>query len=257
MKRSRAWHKNETQTIEARGKGLVAALAGDEATARRHTDFFVFGRWVDEGIPYWDRAAEAGDAFSAYTLARYRKIRGDRPEAERLYRLAADRHSGCAYGLAVPLRENGDPEAASWFRAGWDMGRLDCKIELGKLLAAGGKPAEAAEFLMAWTSGTSRSSTGCSSSSAYARTSTGPRRSSMRRRRPRTATPRGRRWRRCGRWTGHPGHRVRSVTESGWSAAPGGQRVRTSHGRPRWNVRSRDALWWDGFWWDALWRDGC
>ncbi|MFJ9851613.1 hypothetical protein [Streptomyces sp. NPDC101150] len=28
------------------------------------------------------------------------------------------------------------------------MGRLDCKIELGKLLAAEGKPAEAAEFLM-------------------------------------------------------------------------------------------------------------
>ncbi|MFE1315228.1 sel1 repeat family protein [Streptomyces sp. NPDC058755] len=141
--------QNETQTIDARGEALVAAaLAGDAETARRHTDFFVLGRRVDEGIPYWERAVEAGDAFSAYTLARYRKIRGDRLEAERLYRLAADRHSGCAYGLAVLLKENGDPEATRWFQKGWDMGRLDCKIELGKLLAAEGKPAEAAEFLM-------------------------------------------------------------------------------------------------------------
>ncbi|MFD3477108.1 sel1 repeat family protein [Streptomyces sp. NPDC058695] len=141
--------QNEAQTIEERGEGLVAAaVAGDEETARRHTDFFVLGRRVDEGIPYWERAVEAGDAFSAHTLARYRKIRGDRREAERLYRLAADRHSGCAYGLAVLLKENGDPEAAEWFREGWEMGRLDCKIELGKLLAAGGKPDEAAEFLM-------------------------------------------------------------------------------------------------------------
>ncbi|MEU9502467.1 sel1 repeat family protein [Streptomyces sp. NPDC048196] len=141
--------QNELQTIEARGEALVAAaLAGDEKEARRHTDFFVLGRRVDEGIPYWERAVEAGDAFSAYTLARYRKIRGDRREAERLYRLAADRHSGCAYGLAVLLQENGDPEATEWFRTGWEMGRLDCKIELGKLLAAEGKPAEAAEFLM-------------------------------------------------------------------------------------------------------------
>ncbi|MEU6746577.1 hypothetical protein ABZ914_10175 [Spirillospora sp. NPDC046719] len=141
--------QDETRTIEARGEGLVAAaLAGDAKAARAHTDFFVFGRRVDEGIPYWERAVEAGDAFSAYTLARYRKIRGDRAEAERLYRLAADRHSGCAYGLAVLLKENGDPEAARWFREGWDMGRLDCKIELGRLLAAEGKPAEAAAFLM-------------------------------------------------------------------------------------------------------------
>ncbi|MCX5084416.1 sel1 repeat family protein [Streptomyces sp. NPDC056121] len=141
--------QNEARTIEERGQGLVAAaVAGDAEAARRHTDFFVLGRRVDEGMPYWERAVEAGDAFSAYTLARYRKIRGDRREAERLYRLAADRHSGCAYGLAVLLQENGDPEAATWFRAGWDMGRLDCKIELGKLLAAEGKPDEAAEFLM-------------------------------------------------------------------------------------------------------------
>ncbi|MER6994868.1 sel1 repeat family protein [Streptomyces sp. NPDC000410] len=142
--------QNEQQTIEACGEALVAAaLAGDEETARRHTDFFVLGRRVDEGIPYWERAVEAGDAFSAYTLARYRKIRGDRAEAERLYRLAAERHSGCAYGLAVLLQENGDPEAPRWFQEGWDMGgRLDCKIELGKLLAAEGKPAEAAKFLM-------------------------------------------------------------------------------------------------------------
>lgn len=141
--------QDETRTIETRGEALVAAArAGDEKAARAHTDFFVLGRRVDEGIPYWQRAVEAGDAFSAYTLARYRKIRGDRAEAERLYRLAADRHSGCAYGLAVLLKENGDPEAARWFRKGWDMGRLDCKIELGRLLAAEGEPAEAAAFLM-------------------------------------------------------------------------------------------------------------
>ena len=133
--------QDETRTIETRGEALVAAArAGDEKAARAHTDFFVLGRRVDEGIPYWQRAVEAGDAFSAYTLARYRKIRGDRAEAERLYRLAADRHSGCAYGLAVLLKENGDPEAARWFRKGWDMGRLDCKIELGRLLAAEGEP---------------------------------------------------------------------------------------------------------------------
>ncbi|WP_173097303.1 sel1 repeat family protein [Actinomadura verrucosospora] len=141
--------QDETQTIRKFGEDLVAAaLAGDAKTARGLTDFFVFGHHIDEGIPYWERAVEAGDAFSAFTLARYRKIRGDRAEAERLYRLAADRDAGCAYGLGVLLQEDDDPEAARWFQEGWDMGRLDCKIELGKLLAAEGKPAEAAAFLM-------------------------------------------------------------------------------------------------------------
>lgn len=138
-----------TQTIRTRGEALVAAAAaGDDKAVLEHTDFFVLGRHVDEGIPYWERAVEVGDGFSAFTLARYRKIRGDRAEAERLYRVAAEHHAGCAYGLGVLLRENGDPEAAAWFRKGWDMGRLDCKIELGKLLAAEGKLDEAPEFLM-------------------------------------------------------------------------------------------------------------
>ncbi|MET9433201.1 tetratricopeptide repeat protein [Streptomyces sp. NPDC006551] len=138
------------QDIQTRGEALVAAArAGDARTARRHTDFFVLGHHVDEGIPYWEQAVAAGDAFSHYTLARYRKIRGDRPAAEALYRAAADRHSGCAYGLGVLLKENGDPEAAEWFRRGWEEGRnLDCKIELGKLLAAEGRLDEAPKFLM-------------------------------------------------------------------------------------------------------------
>ncbi|WP_406000845.1 hypothetical protein [Streptomyces sp. NBC_00829] len=49
-------------------------------------------RQVDEGMPYWERAVAAGDAFSAYTLARYRKIRGDRAGAEAA--LAAEREAG-------------------------------------------------------------------------------------------------------------------------------------------------------------------
>jgi TPR repeat protein len=139
-----------TQDIRTRGEALVAAArAGDAKTARRHTDFFVLGHRVDEGIPYWEQAVAAGDAFSHYTLARYRKIRGDRAAAEALYRAVADRHSGCAYGLGVLLKENGDPEAAEWFRRGWENGRdLDCKIELGKSLVAEGRLDEAPKFLM-------------------------------------------------------------------------------------------------------------
>ncbi|QNS08908.1 sel1 repeat family protein [Streptomyces xanthii] len=139
-----------TQDIQARGEALVgAAVSGDAQGARRGTDFFVLNSYVDEGIPYWERAVAAGDAFSHYTLARYRKIRGDRAGADALYRAVAERHAPSAYGLGVLLRENGDPEAVEWFRRGWEDGRhLDCKIELGKLLAAEGKLDEASKFLM-------------------------------------------------------------------------------------------------------------
>lgn len=138
------------EEIQAHGEALVAAArAGDAKTARRHTDFFVLRKHVDEGIPYWEQAVAAGDAFSHYTLARYRKIRGDRQAADALYRAVADRHAGCAYGLGVLLREDGDPEAVEWFRRGWEGGRhLDCKIELGKLIAAEGRLEEASKFLM-------------------------------------------------------------------------------------------------------------
>ncbi|TGB13242.1 sel1 repeat family protein [Streptomyces palmae] len=139
-----------TEDIQAHGEALVAAArAGDAQAARRHTDFFVLRSQVDEGIPYWEQAVAAGDAFSHYTLARYRKIRGDRQAADALYRAVAERHAECAYGLGVLLREDGDPEAAEWFRRGWEGGRhLDCKIELGKLLAAEGRLDEASTFLM-------------------------------------------------------------------------------------------------------------
>lgn len=139
-----------TEDIQARGEALVAAARADDSEGvRRGTDFFVFGNRIDEGIPYWEQAAAAGDAFAHYTLARYRKVRGDRPAADALYRAAAERHSGCAYGLGVLLKEGGDPEAAEWLRRGWEDGRhLDCKIELGKLMAAEGRVAEASAFLM-------------------------------------------------------------------------------------------------------------
>ncbi|TXR95953.1 sel1 repeat family protein [Streptomyces sp. col6] len=142
------------QDIQARGEALVAAaLAKDAKAAHRHTDFFVFGRHIDEGIPHWERAVEAGDIWSHYTLARYRKIRGDRDAADALYRAVAEFDAGCAYGLGVLLREDGNTEeAAEWFRRGWENGRhLDCKIELGKLMAAEGQPAEASAFLMSDT----------------------------------------------------------------------------------------------------------
>ncbi|UNO43552.1 sel1 repeat family protein [Streptomyces sp. MST-110588] len=150
QRKQAAHQKQAAQEIQAHGEALVAAArAGDTEAARRHTDFFVLRGHVDEGIPYWEQAAAAGDAFSHYTLARYRKVRGDRPAADALYRAVADRHAGCAYGLGVLLKENGDPEAAEWFRRGWEDGRhLDCKIELGKLLAAQGRLEEAAKFLM-------------------------------------------------------------------------------------------------------------
>lgn len=142
-----------TEDIQARGEALVAAAhAGDNEGVRRGTDFFVFGNHIDEGIPYWEQAAAAGDAFAHYTLARYRKIRGDRPAADALYRAVAERHSGSAYGLGVLLKEDGDPEAAEWLRRGWENGRnLDCKIELGKLMAAEGRVEEASAFLMSDT----------------------------------------------------------------------------------------------------------
>ncbi|MGC4947922.1 sel1 repeat family protein [Streptomyces sp. DT224] len=140
-----------TQDIQTRGEALVAAaLAKDVKAALRHTDFFVFGRHIDEGIPYWERAVEAGDIWSHYTLARYRKIRGDRAAADALYREWAEFDGGCAYGLGVLLREDGrTEEAAEWLRKGWENARhLDCKIELGKLMAAEGRCAEASAFLM-------------------------------------------------------------------------------------------------------------
>ncbi|MFE5239326.1 MULTISPECIES: sel1 repeat family protein [unclassified Streptomyces] len=139
-----------TEAIQARGEALVAAAhAGDDEGVRRGTDFFVFGKHIDEGIPYWEQAVAAGDAYAHYTLARYRKVRGDRPAADTLYRAVAERHSGCAYGLGVLLKEDGDPEAVEWFRRGWeDWRHLDCKIELGKLMAAEGRVDEASEFLM-------------------------------------------------------------------------------------------------------------
>lgn len=140
-----------TQDIQTRGEALVAAaLAKDVKAAHRHTDFFVFGRHIDEGIPYWERAVEAGDIWSHYTLARYRKIRGDRAAADALYREWAEYDGGCAYGLGVLLREDGKTEeAAEWLRKGWENSRhLDCKIELGKIMAAEGRCAEASAFLM-------------------------------------------------------------------------------------------------------------
>ncbi|WP_406286933.1 sel1 repeat family protein [Streptomyces sp. NBC_00209] len=140
-----------TEHIQTRGEALVAAARDKDAkTAHRHTDFFVFGRHIDEGIPYWERAVEAGDIWSHYTLARYRKIRGDRQAADALYREWAEFDAGCAYGLGMLLREDGNTgEAAEWFRRGWENGRhLDCKIELGKLMAAEGRCAEASAFLM-------------------------------------------------------------------------------------------------------------
>ncbi|MFF5213261.1 tetratricopeptide repeat protein [Streptosporangium sp. NPDC000396] len=141
--------QDSTHGLQSKGEELVAAAhAGDRETARRLTSAFVFGGHIDEGIPYWERAAAAGDAFSAFTLARYRKIRGDRTAAERLYRGAAETDAGCAYGLGVLLKENADPEAARWFRRGWELGGLDCKIELGKLLAYEGRLDEAPKFLM-------------------------------------------------------------------------------------------------------------
>ncbi|MCG7525461.1 sel1 repeat family protein [Streptomyces sp. OfavH-34-F] len=137
--------------IQARGEALVAAARDKDAkAAHRHTDFFIFGRHIDEGIPYWERAVEAGDIWSHYTLARYRKIRGDRAAADALYRAVAEFDGGCAYGLGVLLREDGKTEeAVEWLRRGWEDGRyLDCKIELGKIMAAEGRCAEASAFLM-------------------------------------------------------------------------------------------------------------
>ncbi|OKJ70449.1 sel1 repeat family protein [Streptomyces sp. CB02460] len=143
-----------TEHIQARGEAMVAAaLDKDGRTARRHSDFFVFGHHIDEGIPYWERAAEAGDIWSHYTLARYRKIRGDRDAAEALYRAVAEFDAGCAYGLGVLLREDRrSNEAAEWLRHAWEYGRhLEAKIELGKLMASEGRAAEASAFLMSDT----------------------------------------------------------------------------------------------------------
>ncbi|ROO88334.1 hypothetical protein EDD29_5999 [Actinocorallia herbida] len=127
---------------------MAAAEAGDGKAVRRMSGFFVFRALVDEGIPYWERAAPVS-SWAAFTLARYRKIRGDRAEAERLYRSFAGTSGDCAYGLGVLLGEDGDSEAQAWFRTGWeDWRRLDCKIELGKGIAAQGRPGEAAAFLM-------------------------------------------------------------------------------------------------------------
>lgn len=130
------------------GEELVAAAGnGDSETVRRRTDALVRAGHIDEAIPYWERASS--DAYAAYTLARYRKIRGDRETAERLYRAHARDDAGCAYGLAVLLQEDRASEAGEWFRRGAELGHLDCKIEAAKLLAAEGKLIEAAAFLMA------------------------------------------------------------------------------------------------------------
>ncbi|CAL9332106.1 hypothetical protein SUDANB58_00090 [Streptomyces sp. enrichment culture] len=126
--------------MRTRGEALVAAArAGDAGAARRRADFFVLGHHVDEGIPYRERAVAAGDAFSHHTLARYRKIRGDRA-AEALRRAVAERHPGCAYGLGVRCRrqrryeEAVEPLRAAAARWGGDV-RARCNRDDPAVLA--------------------------------------------------------------------------------------------------------------------------
>ncbi|GDY53650.1 hypothetical protein SVIO_042730 [Streptomyces violaceusniger] len=117
----------------------AAAAAGKPGAYRAYAELLTGWGRLDEALPWWARAADAGDADASRTLAICHKDRGEFAEAERWYRTAADRDGGCAFGLARLLQEAGDTAGAErWYAHGAALGSVECKTNGAVLLAARG-----------------------------------------------------------------------------------------------------------------------
>ncbi|WNE96580.1 sel1 repeat family protein [Streptomyces luomodiensis] len=118
----------------------AAAQAGKPGAYRAYAELLTERDRLDEALPWWARAADAGDADASRTLAICHKDRGEFAEAERWYRTAADRDGGCAFGLARLLQEAGDTAGAeTWYAHGAALGSVECKTNGAVLLAARGE----------------------------------------------------------------------------------------------------------------------
>ncbi len=117
----------------------AAAAAGKPGAYRAYAELLTGLGRLDEALPWWARAADAGDADASRTLAICHKDRGEFADAERWYRTAADRDGGCAFGLARLLQEAGDTAGAErWYEHGAALGSVECKTNGAVLLAARG-----------------------------------------------------------------------------------------------------------------------
>ncbi|MEU7370012.1 sel1 repeat family protein [Streptomyces hygroscopicus] len=117
----------------------AAAAAGKPGAYRAYAELLTGRGRLDEALPWWARAADAGDADASRTLAICHKDRGEFAEAERWYRTAADRDGGCAFGLARLLQEAGDAAGAEkWYERGAALGSVECKTNGAVMLAARG-----------------------------------------------------------------------------------------------------------------------
>ncbi|MDP9610053.1 MULTISPECIES: SEL1-like repeat protein [Streptomyces] len=117
----------------------AAAAAGQPGAYRAYAELLTGRGRLDEALPWWARAADAGDADASRTLAICHKDRGEFAEAERWYRTAADRDGGCAFGLARLLQEAGDAAGAEkWYERGAALGSVECKTNGAVMLAARG-----------------------------------------------------------------------------------------------------------------------
>ncbi|WP_240529223.1 sel1 repeat family protein [Streptomyces antioxidans] len=125
---------------EAEAARLRAAAAiGKPGAYRAYAELLTGRGRLDEALPWWARAADAGDADASRALAICHKDRGEFAEAERWYRTAADRDGGCAFGLARLLHEAGDTAGAErWYEHGAALGSVECKTNGAVLLAARG-----------------------------------------------------------------------------------------------------------------------
>ncbi|WP_432012915.1 tetratricopeptide repeat protein [Streptomyces cucumeris] len=129
-------------TGETAGAGALrtAAAAGEPGAYRAYAEHLTGQGLLDEALPWWARAADAGDAHASRTLAICHKDRGDFTEAERWYRTAAERDGGCAFGLARLLDESGDSTGAEeWYGRGAALGSVECTTNGAVMLAARGE----------------------------------------------------------------------------------------------------------------------
>ncbi|MBL1098121.1 tetratricopeptide repeat protein [Streptomyces coffeae] len=118
----------------------TAAAAGEPGAYRAYAEHLTGQGLLDEALPWWARAADAGDPHASRTLAICHKDRGDFAEAERWYRTAAERDGGCAFGLARLLEESGDTAGAEeWYGRGAELGSVQCKTNGAVMLAARGE----------------------------------------------------------------------------------------------------------------------
>ncbi|MGX1131990.1 TPR repeat protein [Streptomyces glaucescens] len=127
---------------------LAAAEAGRPGAARAYAELLTKQGQVDQALPWWEKAADEGDAQAARTLAIVHRDRWDFAEAERWYRSAADRDGGCAFGLATLLEEAGDHAGAwEWYERGAELGSVECLTNGAVRLARRGEWDEAVRRL--------------------------------------------------------------------------------------------------------------